>query len=106
VPVTHEERAARRKEIAEFCRENPVKAACAKFGVGPTLVRGACDEYGVMAARADGEPPESRLKLVADLVNSDYTFASLGDYYGLSRQAVQQFAAKCKAAGLRVRDRS
>jgi transposase-like protein len=103
--LTHTDRRARRGEIAAFCaRDKTVAEAAAKFGCGATLVLTACREAGVEPKRKTVADP-SRLRLVAALVNTTTSFSALAKRHGVTRQAIEKFAGKCVAAGLKVRSR-
>jgi len=103
--MSRAERQARRKKIARFCQRHTTAEACKEFGVGATLVQTACAEHDVVPLSGEPEPPRSRLRLVAALVNTRTTFSELARRHRVSRQAVQLFAAKCRDAGLKVRPR-
>lgn len=103
--ITHEERHERRVAIAEYCREGgTVAQACREFGVSATLVGTACQFAGITPRQPTREK-HGRLRLIAALVNSARSYAVLARDFELSRQAVQQLAAKCTAAGLKVKAR-
>ena len=103
--LTHTDRRARRGEIAAFCaRGKTVAEAAAKFGCGATLVLTACREADVEPKRK-AVADTSRLRLVAALLNTTVSFANLAKRYGVTRQAIEKFAGKCAAAGLRVQSR-
>ena len=100
--MTQAERAERRAKIAKYCRTHTAAEAAKFFKVGRTLVHSACAEHKVTPKEVVAEPTPTRLELVADLVNHDYTYSDLAKHYKCTRQAIQQFAAKCRAAGLKV----
>lgn len=104
--LTHAERRARRVQIAAFCAKGKtVGEAAARFECGETLVLTACREAGVEPKRKAPTDP-SRLRLVAALVNTSTSFTTLAKRHGVTRQAIEKFANKCAAAGLKVRARS
>ena len=103
--LSHAERRARRAEIAAVCAKGKTAAeAAAKFECGATLVFTACREAGVEPKRKAATDP-SRLRLIAALVNTTTSFSALAKRHGVTRQAIEKFAGKCVAAGLKVRSR-
>lgn len=104
--LTHAEREKRRLAIADYCRTNTAAKAMKKFGVGTDLVRTACAVHGVTPVAGKSKAPDrSRLRLIAALLNTTTSYAHLAKKHGVTRQAVQSFAEKCVAAGLKVKSR-
>lgn len=101
-PLTHEERAARRKKIAAYCRRRTCAEAAIEFGVSTSTVHSACQEHGVVYRSAYSEPAPTKLQLVAALVNTTTSLTELARQHRVSRQAVHLFKNKCVAAGLKV----
>lgn len=104
--LTHAERAARRKRIAEFCRSHSVHAAALEFGVTPSLIRAACAEAGVPCTRdADVKGAGRTIDVVAALLNSTVSYATIAERHRLTRQSVHGIAARCVEAGIKIRPR-
>ena len=106
MPLTHPERAERRQKIAAYCVAHPLTDAVKQFKVSRTLAQAACAEHGVTPPASPRTLPDpSRLRLIAALVNTTKSYSSLGVAYGVTRQAIEAFAKRCTAAGLKVRAR-
>ncbi len=105
--LSHDERRRRRQRVAKFCRDHTVEDAAVEFGLSAGTVRAACTEHGVVPAKADvtNGPSRNRLELVADLLYTNTAYSTLARQQGVTRQAVEKFASKCLAAGLKVRQR-
>lgn len=105
--LTHTERAERRERIAAYCKTRTLAQAVSQFGVSESLVQSACREHGVTpkAPKPSNMPDRSRLRLVAALVKTDASYAELAKVHGITRQAVEQFATRCLAAGVPVKSR-
>lgn len=106
--LTHSERAARREQIAEFCKSHTLARAMSQFDVSESLVQTACREHGVTpkAPKPTNMPDRSRLRLIAALTNTTTPYAALARTHGITRQAVEQFATRCIAAGIKVKERA
>ena len=107
---SHQERAELRAKVAKHCQKHTLEHAAQKFGVSMSLARSACKEHGVTPVRPKSSRvttvAQSRLKLIAAFVNSKTSYASLARKHGVTRQAVEQFATRCIAAGIPVLDRA
>ena len=101
--MSHAERAKRRREIAAYCRTHSLDEAAREFGVCQGKVRVACSEHGVTPLR-DSAPHvrDGHLQLIAELLKSRSSYASIARRRGLTRQAVAQLASRCDAAGIPV----
>jgi hypothetical protein len=114
--IDHKTRRERRRKIAEFVAARnssaeSLPAAVEKFGVTEYTVRASCREHGV-------EPPARRERrkrpvvlgnptydVIAALCNTADTYAVIGERLGVSKQWIAVVYAKCKAAGVPVKNR-
>jgi len=114
--VSHEERAARRKEMAEFVKQHggdrkALEAAAKKFGVVAATVIRSCASHGVRV-RAYKGPGEKRtvsgnlpvnprtVQIIAELIRGDRSQSEIARKYGVSRQQVGVVKQKVEAAGV------
>ena len=101
-----ERRASRRAAVVAFLEAsadpNPVRAAALRFGVSEAAIYKTAERTGT-SHRPGREI--SRYDLIADLCNTDESLGALARRRGLSRQRVCQVYARCRAAGIPVRER-
>lgn len=108
--MTHKERKARRKEIAEWVKnsdsETPRKDAVDHFKCTAEFVRRACAEYGVLIRDSRrGTAPEHTFSIIGDLCNTDDTFSTIARRYNLTKQRIQQIASRCEGVNIPIRRR-
>lgn len=114
--MTHEERAARRKQIAEYVRErlhehDPCGGAAQAFGVGLHTVYNACDEHGVPRPKKTGNTGgeikrPGTLAIIARLCIGDETLTEIAESVGITKQRVSQIYTEARDAGIPVRVRA
>jgi CRP-like cAMP-binding protein len=106
-PLTHDERAERRKMIAvsardgksirKIIRENP--------GVSISLIKQACKEFGISIPKRNQKrnttsTNSSVLSVSAALFDKSMSFRDIAEKHGISRQRVQQIYAQGKGLGI------
>lgn len=105
--MTHVERFARRKAIADAVRDGcPASEVAVDFGVSLHLVWSACKQFGVirtMATRLHLCNKVKRFDVLAAVLNTDETYAVIGKRLGLKVQSVAFIVKEARAAGIRVR---
>lgn len=101
--MTHKQRKARRKLISELIAsgEDPHQVA-ATHQVDLQSVRLACQENGVECKMIPAASLRrfSSYKLLADLINSSATFASLAIKYGVTPNAIMGVYERAQAVGI------
>ena len=96
-PVSREDRAARRKEIAEFVRDGgSIEDAAHTYNTTLGNVRDICRTHGVELQRND----QIRWDVVAALILERGTMAYFARKFSLSRQRIQQIRDKLIDAGI------
>lgn len=104
--MSHAERAERRARIAEYCRTHSVQDAAQHFAVTPALVYSACVAAGVPRTHeVDTKAAGRTIDVVAALVNSGASYATIAERHRLTRQSIYGIAARCVEAGLKIRSR-
>jgi hypothetical protein len=107
-PLSHEERAARRKEVAEFVRsynhehgKGGVRAAAKKFGLSLFTIQRACEEHGVpfQSVGPGGVPKVNSYKVLARLIAGE-SQADIARDLGAHRQSISQIAVHAREAGV------
>ncbi len=106
VRMTHPERAARRKEIAEYVRANHSRQeAVVKFGVSIDSVDQACREHGVKPTRYQHRQPKS-FEIVAVLQNTSKTIVEIADERGVEHQWVRELYHAALEGGIKFPNRN
>lgn len=101
--MTHKERAARRKQIAKFCRNHTAAEAATDFGVSITMVRAACREHGVTPVPNQRQcvPTDQTLQIIALLLNGT-SRTEIRKRFNLTRQRVAQIAKRAIDSGFKI----
>lgn len=102
--MTHEERRARRREMAQFAKENGVAATVQVFRVSDNTVRSACYEYAVTPPRSN--PPTlgpSALRVLVLLMHGNKP-ADIAAEFGFTRQYVCDLRKRAVAEGFHFPD--
>lgn len=99
--MTHKERRARRKQMAEdFKTGMQISDVAQGHGVTTATVRRGLEEWGI-AWNPRGRQPAARWwKIVAALVNGGITQKAIALEHRVSTQYVNQMAMKCREYGL------
>lgn len=111
VPRGRAAQRARRVQIAAEVERlggtpGSVAAVAERFGVTPATVRNSCREHRVAYARAVGKLPSTgSFRVIAELCNTDDTYARIAARHGVTPQCVQQIHARCVRAKIPVRKR-
>lgn len=100
--LSHKERAARRREIAEFCRTHTKEEACAAFGVSEATADVACREYGVRAVQSNVPMTKVHTLKMLKLLMDGYTQSSIAQAFGVTASLVNQLAQKAREAGFKL----
>ena len=103
-PMTHEERRARRKEMADTVAlgKMPYEVA-AEYGCSLQNVREACRIFGVKMRPMLGSTQKfNSYKLLAELINTKDSFAELARKHNCTRQNVFHLYTKAREAGILV----
>lgn len=102
--LTHEQRAARRKEIAQYAADHTVEDACEQFEVVRTTVLSSLREHGLQA-KSKGIRVSKNLKLNPYLVLKmlqTNTKAETARKLNCSRERVGQLAKLAEEAGYTI----
>lgn len=99
--LSHEERAERRKQIAEFCKNNSVADAAKRFGLTSGTIRSACIEHGVQPIRDPSSTGTVQTMRILKRLLDGETQVKLAGEYRVSRQRVQQIQKTAEEAGFK-----
>lgn len=101
--MTHEERAERRRQIAECVKqgENPSTVA-SEFGVTIETVKNACYEYTVQFPKITKNSLSSSLEIIAQLMKGDINQNVLAERFKVSKQRISQIRQEAIKAGIIV----
>lgn len=102
--MTHEERAKRRRSIADDVAAGATTDEVAtKYGVAIATVENACAEFGITLVSEPIERPiaESTYDIIAAILKGKSDSAIAGET-GLSRQRINVIRLKCREAGMQV----
>ena len=103
--ISHADRLARRKAIADFIAGGGSMAeACDKFKVTTEPVRRACVEFDVNPPIA-GRASHQVLEILADLLNTDDGCTTIAARRRCTPQNVSQIQRRAIAAGIRITPR-
>lgn len=100
--LSHPERRQRRLKMAEHAAEYGVPEAAREFGVTTHTVHQALKEFGLvgLAHYIEAAGAGCTFFVLAELINTNDTCQEIGDRHGVSRQRVQQVAARAREAGI------
>lgn len=102
--LTHEQRRDRRRLIADYCKENPVKVTALVWGVTLQQAYAACREFGVtpILSKPRGKLMKfSTLRAVARLQNGERA-SDIASDMGVSPQAVSEIRKRAVEAGIQM----
>ena len=102
--MTHEQRSARRQQIAEHVRDagDTIGDAARLFGVSIATVRSACLEYRVKWPDSTHEKHVGSLELIAAMFDSTKSLAEIADSRNVSRQRVSRLFVDAVKAGIPI----
>ena len=98
--LTHPERRARRKQMAEFVeKDGSVSAAAKLFSVSSATIRNACLEYGVVPDSQVVQRGTTVFPVIAGLQRGERV-ADLAEQFKVTKQRVHKIKQLCKEHGI------
>lgn len=106
-PLTHPERAQRRREIAGFVRRGgSIEAAALRWGVTAVMAKASCQEHGVPFEKfAHSKKTDRLLGIVAALIAGGDTQAGIGGKFDVDREYVGQVLRRCQKMTIPIHKR-